>query len=368
MSRLLPPGMQGYLSGGACTDCLCWRVDAPFVTTQGFTDHNRDVIFDGITYQSITSFSASAIEDQAGFAVSNLELLGGQAEDSINDDDVRAGRYDGATIRIYLVNWANPTMRIVLRKGSLGQVTSGDLSFRAELRGLGQRFQQYIGTLSAQKCRARENFGGTGIGLNDGCRYPINPPLWTANTAEQVKENNQVLPTTPTGWQFEIFQAGTTGAVEPSWPNGPDGQQVNDGTVIWKARRAIIRAGTVTAVTDRSHFTVGGILGDYANNTGGALAGGFFTFGTISFKTPSKNHDIPVEIAASATVGVSPAGVAVAMVYPYPFDIQVGDTLTIKAGCDGMVETCRDRYRNLNNFRAEPYRPGTDQLFRVNSE
>lgn len=141
----------------------------------GFTDHDVDITFDGLTYLASTSFVASAIEDQLGLAVSNLDLAGALSADVITNDDLEAGRYDGADLTIYLVNWLVIAQRVVIHNGPLGQVVLGDLAFQAEMRSLAQNYQQFIVSLSAQKCRS--DFGSTGRGLSAGCNFVLPAPV-----------------------------------------------------------------------------------------------------------------------------------------------------------------------------------------------
>lgn len=47
-----------------------------------------------------------------------------------------------------------------------------------------------------------------------------------------------------------------------------------------------------------------------------------------------------------------------------PYDIQVGDTFTVKPGCDKSIETCKSRFDNVVNFRGFPRMPGNDIISR----
>jgi uncharacterized phage protein (TIGR02218 family) len=47
---------------------------------------------------------------------------------------------------------------------------------------------------------------------------------------------------------------------------------------------------------------------------------------------------------------------------PFPFSAEVGDTYDIYRGCDKRLETCRDAYNNVVNFRGEPFIPIVDKL------
>jgi uncharacterized phage protein (TIGR02218 family) len=73
-----------------------------------FTDHDRDIVFDGDTYRADAGFERTAIRSDAGFAVDNLDLVGVFAEGGIVEDEVRAGLFDGAEIAISFVNWQDP--------------------------------------------------------------------------------------------------------------------------------------------------------------------------------------------------------------------------------------------------------------------
>ena len=47
---------------------------------------------------------------------------------------------------------------------------------------------------------------------------------------------------------------------------------------------------------------------------------------------------------------------------PMPMPVDVGDTLTLYPGCDKRLETCRDKFANVINRRAEDFVPGADAL------
>lgn len=56
---------------------------------------------------------------------------------------------------------------------------------------------------------------------------------WAASTAYPISRVRQ--PTVANGFLYQVVQAGTTGATEPTWPTVA-GQLVTDGTVIWACR------------------------------------------------------------------------------------------------------------------------------------
>ena len=72
--KLLPPGLAAHLASGATTLAWCWRLTRRDGTAQGFTDHDRDIVFDGTTFEAAAGFTASEIKDAVGLSVDNLEV------------------------------------------------------------------------------------------------------------------------------------------------------------------------------------------------------------------------------------------------------------------------------------------------------
>lgn len=166
--KTLDAGLAAHLAGGVTTLCHCWRVARKDGTVLGFTDHDRDLLIDGTTYKAATGFTATAIEDQLGLAVSNLDVDGALSSTALAEDDLNAGLYDDASVIIMRVNWQDVSQRVVLRSGFLGQVTRGEAAFSAELRGLAAKLDQSAGRVFQRTCawelgdsRCQINLGAT---------------------------------------------------------------------------------------------------------------------------------------------------------------------------------------------------------------
>jgi uncharacterized phage protein (TIGR02218 family) len=152
--RNLPPGLQAHLDSGATTLCWCWLLRTP-AGTLGFTDHDADVVFDGVTYEAGTGFTGTEMEASAGFGVDNLDVAGALRSDRLSAETLHAGGYDHAEAEIWIVNWQDASQRLLLRKGHLGDVSHGDLGFTAELRGLAHLLDQPQGRVFGHGCDAR---------------------------------------------------------------------------------------------------------------------------------------------------------------------------------------------------------------------
>lgn len=152
--KSVSPALQSHLSSGTTTLCWCWKIVRRDGRMLGFTDHDTPLAFDGITYEAAAGFTASELQSGLGLAVDNLTVNGALSSDSLNEADLAAGLFDNAAIEIWRVNWAIPDQRVLMRKGSLGEVTRGRCGFSAEVRGLAQALNQPVGRIFAHSCDA----------------------------------------------------------------------------------------------------------------------------------------------------------------------------------------------------------------------
>jgi uncharacterized phage protein (TIGR02218 family) len=165
--KLLPQTLQSHLDTGTTTLAWCWRLTRGDGVTFGFTDHDRDLAFDGTVFEAATGFTASEIKDALGLSVDNLEVSSALKSDRLNEDDLAAGLYDDASVEIWRVNWADTEQRVLMRSGSLGEVRRAGAAFTAEVRGLAHYLQQPRGRLFQSGCDADLGDARCGIDLDD---------------------------------------------------------------------------------------------------------------------------------------------------------------------------------------------------------
>ncbi len=152
--KTLPAGMQVHLDSGATCLCWCWMLTRRDGAVQGFTDHDAPLAFDGVTYQAVSGFTASEVQSSLGLAVDNLTLAGALSAATLNESDLAAGVYDGAAIAIWRVNWRDVAQRVLMRAGTLGEVTRTGSAFTAEIRGLAQALNQPVWRVFGHLCDA----------------------------------------------------------------------------------------------------------------------------------------------------------------------------------------------------------------------
>ena len=152
--KTLPDGLQAHLDSGATTLCWCWQLTRSDGVVMGFTDHDRMLSFDGIAFAAATGFSASEVQSALGLSVDNLTLAGALSSAALNEIDLAAGFYDNAAFRLWRVNWADTAQRVLMKTGTLGDVTRAGGAFQAELRGLAQQLNQPVGRAFGRLCDA----------------------------------------------------------------------------------------------------------------------------------------------------------------------------------------------------------------------
>lgn len=152
--RTIPSTLQTKLASGVTTLCRCWRLTRSDGAVQGFTDHDEDVALGGLTCRAGTGLTGSEATARLGLAIDGSEISGALADDSLSEADLAAGRYDAAAIEIHLVDWSEPTLNVLLAKGTLGEVRREGQAFTAELRGLADRLNEQSGRLYTATCSA----------------------------------------------------------------------------------------------------------------------------------------------------------------------------------------------------------------------
>ncbi len=152
--RVLPGGLQAHLDTGATTLCWCWRITRNDGVAFGFTDHDRDLQFDGTSFEAASGFTGTEIAGAVGLNVDTLDVESAITSDRLSEDDLAAGLFDNARIEIFRVNWQEVGQRVLMRTGNLGEVSRGQTHFKAEVRGLAHELQQPKGRIIQFACDA----------------------------------------------------------------------------------------------------------------------------------------------------------------------------------------------------------------------
>ncbi len=252
------------------TLCLCWlftRVDG---ARFGATDHDRDLVVDGVECLSQSGLAGATFQTGMDLAPGQAGMRGALSAEFLDDADLDAGLWDGARLDVYRVDWSSPQDRMHVWSGRLSEVIRNGDAFSAELVSLKADLERRIGRVYARDCDAQIGDSRCGVDLSD--------PAFRAQ-------------------------------------------------------------GQVDAVFAADRLRIEAV---------GAFAAGWFSGGMLSL--PS-GETVRVASHEGNVVSLSHGVV-----------VEVGDAVSVTAGCDKRFATCRSKFSNSDNFRGFPHLPGMDAI------
>ncbi|MEM1074964.1 MAG: DUF2163 domain-containing protein [Pseudomonadota bacterium] len=191
--------LKAHLESGLTTLAHAWAIERKDGVILGFTDHDQDLQFGGVTYRADTGLSALSLAQSTGLSVDNTDALGALSDLSIREDDIEQGRFDEAKVRAWLVNWQDVSQRFLQFRATIGELRRADGGFEAELRGLTEMLNRPLGRVYQKPCTAV--LGDEKCGVN-----VLSPAFSVALPVEYVDRSR-------------IFQWQSIAGFEPGWFN-----------------------------------------------------------------------------------------------------------------------------------------------------
>ena len=223
MSKTISANMATHLGLSSTTLAFCIKLTREDATVLGFTTHDLDLVFDGVTYEASTGYmNGSNVQGSSNMNVDNMEFDAFMSSTKIKESDLRNGVYDNADIRIFIVNHQDLTMdEVKIARGRLGNIDIGRYAFHAELRRMLQAYSRQILRLHTTECDADFADARCGLDIAD-YRSLVRVDTVTSNDNFTVEEfiETVTLPmslTNPgaetgdiTGWTEETFNLEAT--------------------------------------------------------------------------------------------------------------------------------------------------------------
>ena len=255
--RAIPSALQTKLDSGVTTLAQVWKLTRCDGVVQGFTDHDCDLVIDGVTYRAGTGFAASEATSRFDLSVDGAEISGAFDDEVLTEADLAAGRYDAAAIENWLVDWSDVTLRVLTARGTLGEVRREGRAFVAELRGLADLLSQQSGRLYTARCGADLGDSRCGVDLTNPARRGSGAVVELRGTSQFSADG------------LDDFADGLFSAGRLTWTGGANAglgieiklHRLDDGEVfiaLWQAMAEPIAAGdsfVVTAGCDKSFAT-----------------------------------------------------------------------------------------------------------------
>lgn len=343
---------QTMLESGSLTTATLWKITRRDSEVFGFTDHDKDIEYGGLTYDASTSYNRTATADNAGFAVSNMVIESILDSNLITESDIIAGLWDYAQVEMRYVNWKDRRVLHIsnVTKASPGVVTTheahelatGDTVTISNVGGMTElNGNTYTVTVtSSTTFSIGTNTSSYGTYLNLGqVRIPESSWGYRKGRIGQVNTSGQQFSSELMGIAKKLEKP----LVRPYLPGCP--------AIFGDSECGINLASYTIGGEVESVDATGLVITDTANIT---AAINTYAYGLITM-TSGASSGYSMEVKSS-TVGT------VTLQQRLPFGVSAGDTFTLVQGCDKTLSTCKNTYNNVVNFRGFPHMPGQDKV------
>lgn len=166
--REIPAALSAAFDSGAVRLCQVWILTRADGVKQGFTDHDKDLHFQGVTCAASSGWTAGAARSELGLDNGDRSVSGVLSDVDLRAEDIRAGLYDGAQIDTYAVDWRDSDIFVPVSSGTLARIEmrgQDQAAFVAHVEGPAARLQRIIGRRYTPLCDAQ--LGDARCGLSD---------------------------------------------------------------------------------------------------------------------------------------------------------------------------------------------------------
>ncbi|MBB5703703.1 putative phage protein (TIGR02218 family) [Ochrobactrum daejeonense] len=205
----VPTELESHLQGEVTSHCFAWLIRRSDGMVLGFTDHDRALSVDGVACEPLTGLNSSEASTTLGLSVAGGEVEGALSSARISDIDIEQGRYDGASIEVYLVNWSAPEQHMLLRRWTAGRISRSGSRFVMELKGAAAAFDAVRGRRVLRNCDA--DFG------DSRCAVPVADPRYFADCTVLAAVGGEL-----TAVGLDGFAPGWFAEGRLTWTSGPN--------------------------------------------------------------------------------------------------------------------------------------------------
>lgn len=165
--RVFDAEFAARLAEDTTTLCLAWIVARADGVVFGFTDHDRDLVVDGVFCRADAAVRSSAVEAVSGLAADTTAVMGALTSATMTEADIAAGLWDAAEVRRLTVDWERPAFWVETFRGRFGEIRRGDQAFEVEVRGASDALSEVAGRVLMRQCDATLGEPRCGVDLSD---------------------------------------------------------------------------------------------------------------------------------------------------------------------------------------------------------
>ena len=152
--RDVPEALAARIESGAAAICHAWIVTLTDGERLGFTDHDEALEVDGVTCRADGGWTGGAAHQDLGFEPGQASAEGILDVEGVMLEDIRAGRWDGARVATWMVDWGMPDLTVLLRAGQVRRAVVAGERVTLEIEGPMARLDRVVGRTYGRLCDA----------------------------------------------------------------------------------------------------------------------------------------------------------------------------------------------------------------------
>ncbi|MEM6899457.1 MAG: DUF2163 domain-containing protein [Pseudomonadota bacterium] len=135
------------LTSGVTTTCICWQLTRADGVVVGVTDHDRSLIYRGQIFTPGAAVQAGEFSSSSDLKPGQAGAAGALSSEAITDEDLISGKWDGAQIDVFRVDWERPDLGVQIWSGRFSEIARTETGFSAELVSLKADLERPVGRI-----------------------------------------------------------------------------------------------------------------------------------------------------------------------------------------------------------------------------
>ncbi len=133
----------------------CWKITLKNNEVFAFTTASENFTYDGVEYNQLSANDISDLNTNLDINNDTVKISNLICSDLISANDILSGKYDGASIELFIVDLENLDKgKLSLMNGRISDIEFKDNTFIANVKGLKDEIDKVIGDVYTPLCRA----------------------------------------------------------------------------------------------------------------------------------------------------------------------------------------------------------------------
>jgi len=163
--REIPAALQSVLDAGIMTNSDVFLVTLLDGTRLGFSSVDIEITVDGVVCLPTSGFTPSTYDATLGAETDGTDIEGILDDETITENDIHRGRWDGATVEQWLADWQTGDA-VMLHRQTLAEIERQGGRFVAQLRSAASALEDEQGVVMGSGCPYALGDASCGVSLS----------------------------------------------------------------------------------------------------------------------------------------------------------------------------------------------------------